>query len=430
MHKREQTVSASHKLPSPPPDYERAVLALSMIEEVGAAKTRYLLEAFDCPMDIFSGNRSALWAVPHIGRKEVENILRFNRWGEVDRQLEFTRSEEIHLITPYNHHYPPLLRQIHDPPVLLWVKGDPSILNRPFLAIVGTRKTSSYGVRATVGLTRQWVDHTSAGVVSGMAKGVDTLAHQTTLARGGITVAVLGSGIHRIYPRSNVKLSREIVQSGGALISEFLPEARPERHHFPIRNRVVSGMSIGVLVTETGIAGGSNITVHAALEQGREVFVVPHNLSNPLGTGCNRIIRDGYGKLVTGIADILDEWPEGFFERHFECFALQKPSVSPGSSGFSVSPSLSGSNTSRGQGLQRKLPADTGRKELAEPVDPAELDGAEQRVFRMLCEGDRHIDELAGMLQLPLSRLASILLGLEIKGMVRQKPGKKFSCGI
>ena len=202
-------------------------------------------------------------------------------------------------------HYPPLLREIHDPPAQLYVLGDPALLLTPQLAVVGSRGATSAGLRLARDLSGQL---SAAGLLvgSGLALGIDTAAHEGALQSGGRTVAVMATGIDQVYPHRNRALARRIA-AAGCLVSEFPPGTPPRRHHFPKRNRIISGMALGVVVVEAALPSGSLITAGAALEQGREVFALPWSPLHEGGLGCLQLLRDG-AKMVRAVDDILEEF--------------------------------------------------------------------------------------------------------------------------
>jgi DNA processing protein len=210
----------------------------------------------------------------------------------------------VEVLSLTDDRYPPLLRLIHDPPPRLYVRGDPAILWEPQLAVVGSRKASAAGVRAAEVLCGQAVA-SGLHICSGMALGIDAAAHRGALRAGGKSVAVMATGIDRIYPARHRSLAAELEQSG-CLVSEFPPGTPPLRHHFPRRNRIISGLSLGVLVVEAALPSGSLITAGTALEQGREVFALPWSVLHSGGAGCLRLLRDG-AKMVQDIEDVLGE---------------------------------------------------------------------------------------------------------------------------
>jgi len=328
--------------------------------------------------------QSELLSIRGIGPATAREVVTFNEWDRVDAVLEQTERIGASIITYRDEDYPPLLRQIYDPPAFFWLKGDSGALKNSCLSIVGTRRASRYGKQMTRNFTRELVER-GYTIVSGLAYGIDSVAHGTTVRHGGLTVAVLGSGIDTIYPEQNKQLARDIVESGGAIISEFPPGTIPEAGNFPVRNRIVSGMSVGTLVVESGREGGSMITARSALDQNREVFVVPHALDTNGGLGCNYLIKTGQGKLVQEIDDIMDEIPE---------FRI------PG----------------------EKITTKPGKKNWKD----CELDETERAICQLLEHSSRHLDEISIQLNLPSHVLLSRLLQLEMKKCVRQTAGKYF----
>ncbi len=376
-------------------DYIRASLALSMIPSVGAGRIRKLFEHFSDPMAVFSKKWEEIAEVPSIGVGVARSIHHFRKWNEVDRVLMMTAKHRMKLITPADRCYPFRLRHIYDPPAILWIKGDPNSLKNEFIAVVGTRRPSATGRELTITLTRAITEAVHAGIVSGLAHGIDTLAHKVTLEQCRCTVAVLGCGLDRVYPAGNRRLAHDILNSGGALISEYPPGTKPDAHHFPVRNRVVSGMSLGVVVMETGINGGSMITVGQALEQGREVFAVPHDIRNERGEGCNIIIQRGWGKLICNAEDVAAELPAAIRAACYEAH------------------SVDGLEASRKRGRAQN------NKRVLNPL--------QQKIVTLLEVKILHIDALSRQIGSATHNLLPVLLQLELEGVIEQRPGKKFA---
>jgi DNA processing protein len=229
---------------------------------------------------------------------------RHTAWVAAQRALEQVQRHGAELMVLGTEPYPRLLAEIHDPPPLLYIAGRPDCLGTPQFAVVGSRRCSAVGQRAAAEFSTELV-RAGYSICSGMALGIDAAAHRAALAAGGQTLAVMATGIDQRYPRRHIELAAEVCQSG-ALLTEFVPGTPPRRAHFPQRNRLISGMSVGVLVVEAGLQSGSLITARCALEQNREVFALPHSIYHPGGRGCLKLLRDG-AKLTETIDDLLEE---------------------------------------------------------------------------------------------------------------------------
>jgi DNA processing protein len=284
----------------------------------------------------------------------------------------------FHLIRESSN-YPALLRKIHDPPRELWGEGDLQSLSLGFfIAIVGARECTPYGEQTAFKLAKE-LAQVGVTVVSGLAYGIDTAAHKGALAGGGKTIGVLGCGIDVNYPAGNVGLRKQMIQNG-AVISELAPGTKGAPWTFPQRNRIISGLSRGTVVVEAGLKSGSLITTHSALEQGREVFAVPGNISSPMSEGCHRLIQTG-AKLVTGVKDILEEFGEEFKT-----------------------------------GVSKKT-----------PVVGVEVSKEEGAVLKLLSVGPLHMDELLASSGLSIEKMSTVLIELEMGGRIKSLPGSRFT---
>ncbi|MFH5830841.1 DNA-processing protein DprA [Halalkalibaculum sp. DA384] len=362
----------------------RELVALNLIPNLGAQRIRALLKAVDQPQDVFRLSRTQLTSVYGIGEATANQILVFDDWKEADRIIEKTQHADFSLLTIVDEAYPKLLKQIYDPPILLWVRGDAAVLDTDAIAIVGTRSASDYGKDIARDLAGELV---AAGltVVSGLAYGIDAASHRGTLVAGGRTIAVLGSGIDNIYPSKNIRLAFEMAEQGGAVITEFPPGTEPDAGNFPVRNRIVSGLTLGTVVVESGLKGGSMITASSALDQNREVFVVPHSLRSKTGIGCNHLIKTGQGKLIQTVDDILYEID-----------------------------------------IHRKNPVQNDHEPAERRWKRKELDSLSVSICELLEESPKHVDELAERLGRSTHQLLPKLLELEIQECVRQTAGKNF----
>ena len=366
-------------------DAIREYLALGLVPNLGAYRIKLLMQRVDHPQEIFRLGGKELMSIDGIGPVVANAIQKFNDWDEVDKLLKQTITCSAEIISYRDEAYPSLLREIFDPPILLWLKGDSGILDTPGVAVIGTRRATKYGLKKAEEFSAGLVRH-HLTVVSGLAYGVDAAAHKATVAAGGKTIAVLGSGIDNIYPGKHRELAKNIWESGGAVVSEFPPGTNPDAGNFPVRNRIVSGLTLGTLVIESGLEGGSMITARSALDQNREVFAIPHSLDNENGKGCNAIIKRGWGKLVQHMDDILDELPVTITKGEHE--ATVKKSNWKSVQLDDLSQSICGS--------------------------------LEKNTLPM------HIDALSEKLELPSHRLLPKLLELEMMDCVRQTAGKKF----
>ena len=359
-----------------------ALVALNMIEHVGPVRLRKLLEHFGEPQAILSASHKQLMQVHGVGEEVASAISNWE--GLVDLRAELKRIQEYgcHIVTQEDAEYPELLRQIYDPPIVLYVKGRLIGKDKNAVAIVGSRRTTVYGSKTARKLGYQ-LAYVGVTVVSGGARGIDTASHQGALNAKGRTVAVLGTGINIIFPAENRELFERIAESG-AIITQFPFNRQADKQTFPIRNRIVAGMSLGTVVVEADLHSGALITANFAVEQGRQVFAVPGRIDSPCSKGCHELIKKG-AKLCEGAEDILSE-----FEYLFP--ASNRP-ASANETGM--------------------LPA-------------LELSESEQRVYGLLNNEESSIDEIIRNSGLPPSTVSVALLGLEMKKLVRQLPGKCF----
>ena len=283
----------------------RALVALSLVPGIGSSRIRLLVNHCSSARDVFSASLKELARIEGIGLKTARAVHAFDDFQNVEKQIEYANQVGANLITYWSEGYPAPLRTIFDPPAFLWVRGTmpSSFVNA--IAVVGTRKPSFYGKKVTEDLVRQLVE-LGFIIVSGLAYGIDAIAHNVTTSLYGCTIAVLGSGVDRIYPSKHEALAHAISRHG-AVISEFPMKAKPDAANFPRRNRIISGLSRGTLLTEAYDKGGALITARMAIEQNRDVFAVPGSIYNEASRGIHRLIQRGHARLVSSIEDILDE---------------------------------------------------------------------------------------------------------------------------
>ncbi|WP_425486369.1 DNA-processing protein DprA [Aromatoleum diolicum] len=375
-----------------------AWLRLTLLPGVGPERQRSLLAAFGLPEHIFAASRSAILAV--VGAEIADLLLAPPDQARIDAARAWAAEPGNHIITLADPDYPRALLEIADPPVLLYVKGDPALLATTALALVGARSATPAGVAnaeafagslAASGLT----------IVSGMALGVDAAAHRGALAQpDGKTIAVIGTGADRVYPAKHQALAREIA-ARGVIISEYPLGTPALPHNFPRRNRLIAGLSRGVLVVEAAVGSGSLITARLATECGREVFAIPGSIHSPLARGCHRLIRDG-AKLVETAADVLDE------------LAWARPPESP-------------RDTPKRATTRRRVGADSASAPLFTPPAAAvDMPPQHAAVLAALGHDPLDIDTLTARCGLTLDALYAILLALELDGQVGRLPGGRF----
>lgn len=283
-----------------------AFIALNLISDIGSVRLGKLLNFFGQPQNIFKASYENLLKIEGIGEKIAGQICGFKKEA-VDRELILIRKQGLGILTLENSDYPRNLKNIPGAPILLYVKGGLKEEDNSSIAIVGSRRASFYGLSCAQKFA---ADLSAQGltIVSGMARGIDTYAHQGALSGNGRTIAVMGSGFNHIYPSENKELAEEISKNG-AVVSEFPMDMRPLAQNFPRRNRIISGLSSGVLVVEAARNSGALITADFALEQGRDVFALPGKIDSRTSWGANELIKDG-AKLVSSVSDIMEEFYE------------------------------------------------------------------------------------------------------------------------
>jgi len=363
-------------------DAREALVALNMIEHVGPVRVRQLLEHFGEAPAILSASKQQLLRVRGIGPETAEAIANWEKTVDLGGELKRISDFGCHILIQTDADYPELLRQIYDPPVVLYVKGTLNDRDKNAVAMVGSRMTTHYGIESARKLSYQ-LAYVGVTVVSGGARGIDTAAHQGALSAGGRTVAVLGTGINLVFPPENAELFGRI-SSSGAVITQFPFNRAADKQSFPIRNRIVAGMSLGTVVVEANLTSGALITANMAVDYGRQVFAVPGRIDSPRSKGCHELIKKG-AKLCEGAEDILGE-----FEYLFP--ASNRP---PGPAETGVLPALS-------------------------------LSENEQKAYDCLGTEEMSTDDVIRKSGLPSSAVSVALLGLEMKRLVRQLPGKLF----
>ena len=289
-----------------------AYIALNMVPRIGPVRVRRLLEALGSPSAVLTAPVARLQAVSGIGPEAAKALTDWESHVDLSGELALVKEHGAKVLTLASPDYPALLREIHDPPTVLYMMGGILERDRHAIGVIGTRKPTHYASDSTKKLSYQ-LAYAGVTVVSGLARGVDTLAHQAALAAKGRTIGVLGSGLLEFYPPENKELAEKIATSG-AVITEFSMRVKADRQTFPMRNRIISGCSFGVLVVEAGASSGALISANQAGEQGRSIYAVPGRIDNPNAIGSNRLIQQG-AKLITSAADILDDMGILFAEK-------------------------------------------------------------------------------------------------------------------
>lgn len=363
-------------------------IILNLLNGIGYAKVKNLLERFGNLENVFAQSPTSLTTANGIGAKLAEQIAAWQKHVDLEHELDFAAKGGVRIITLADDDYPAILKEIYDPPLCLYIRGTLPEFDAKAIAVVGSRRVSHYGRKMARHLSES-LAYAHWTVVSGLAYGVDAIAHQACLDAHGITIAVLGSGLSRIHPQDHIPLARAIIRNGGAVISEFPMEFPPSRQSFPRRNRIISGLCRSTLVIEAGLKSGALITANCALDQGRSVFAVPGQADNPQAKGCNKLIRDG-AILTEDLEDIINEFEflPGLFE--------QPESVASGSA-----------------------------------IDLDKLDERERQVVEALQhESPLSLDEIARVTALAGGDLMGIMMKLEIECVVAQLPGKIYTLNL
>ena len=356
---------------------------------IGPARYQRLLAHFSSPEAVLAASRRELESL-NLPVTAIEFLQRPD-YALIEPDLAWLEAPENHLITWYDNHYPAQLREIPQPPPVLYVRGDPSLLVWPQLAIVGTRNPTPSGERTAYDFA-EYLARAGLAICSGLAQGIDTAAHRGALAGNGATIAVMGTGLDRVYPASNRSLAHSIAENGSTLLAE-LPIGTPAlAKHFPRRNRIISGLSLGTLVVEAAPQSGSLITAQFALEQGREVFAIPGSIHNPQARGCHWLIRQG-AKLVETATDVLEEIGP----------LLQQP----------IATSTANHATTIPKQRNTTQPA----------VNTLELDEQYQKLLQQIGMESATVDALVERCGLTADVVSSMLLILELHGHVAAKPG-------
>ena len=371
----------------------REWISLNMTPGVGPRAATKLLERFGSADAVFHARRTELESL-RLKPETIESILKREFHDKAEAELESVKQFGGDVLILDDGSYPNLLREIDDPPITLYVRGDwQACLDQPCVGVIGSRNCSTYGKNAAEMLSRELAAR-GLTIVSGLARGIDTSAHRGAIEGKGKTIAVLGTGLDSVYPKENARLVDEILESGGAVFTQFPLGTPPLKDNFPYRNRIISGLSLGVLIVEASERSGSLITARLAMEQNREVMAVPGNITSGNSYGTNYLIKAG-AKLVQQWQDVVAELPS-------EIAAAILP------------PKIEKSGNGHASKQQELMPADLSEHECAIwPLLP--MDAA------------IHIDELLAASRLSFGDLNTALVGLDIRDLIRVLPGKNYA---
>jgi DNA processing protein len=368
-------------------------ISLNMTPFVGPRASAKLLERFGSAENVFHATRTELQSL-RLKPQSIESIINKEFHDKAEEELENVKKLGGDVLILDDGSYPFLLREISDPPITLYVRGNwQACFESPCVAVVGSRRCSTYGENASLMLSRDLAER-GITIVSGLARGIDTAAHRGAINGHSKTIAVLGTGIDEVYPKENAKLIDEILDSGGAIVSQFPLGTPPLKENFPYRNRVISGLSFGVLVIEASERSGSLITARLAVEQNREVFSVPGNITSKNSFGTNYLIKDG-AKLVQQWQDVVNELPREISSK------ILPPAIAETSEEVEVKPQI----------------------ELV----PADMTEHEAKIWSLISSDEpTHLDNLVEITGLSVGDLLNALLGLEMRDLIREVTAKRY----
>ena len=355
-------------------------IALNLVQGIGYNRFQLLSEYFGAPGQVFNHAAEEYAKLQSFGAQLSQRLADFDAETALAAELELAERGGVDIITLFDSNYPVVLRELPTPPLCLYVRGTLPEFPQKSVAVVGTRRMSAYGARMSERIAS---DAAAMGytVVSGLAMGVDTIAHQAALKAKGITIAVIAAGLAHVHPKENIPLARTIVENGGAVISEFPIQLTPARQNFPRRNRIVAGLCEGTIVTEAGLESGAMITARLAVENNRELFAVPGNVDNPVARGCNALIKEG-APLIERFEDAAVVLDRGF----------TRPAAVPESSDST----------------------------------PEDLDDFSKRLWELLGQGEYGFDELQTALNAETGELLTALMKFELKMLIELTPEQRY----
>ena len=399
----------------------RACLALRHAQGLGLRSCKRLLDYFGSAREAVRNPHA--WAAANVLEDKSARLADGSWRLRAKTEWESARSLDADILLWQDPRYPQRLKELPDAPPLLYCRGDMQLLQTPCVAVVGSRACSPEGIAVAREIAGQ-LSASGITIVSGLAIGIDCQAHHAALRHPGKTVAVLGTGIDVVYPKSNAKLFTQIA-SEGLILTEFMPASPPEARNFPVRNRLISGLSLGVLIVEATRKSGSLITARLALEQNREVYAVPGPVFAELSTGCQDLVRQG-ARAVFSAEDILRDLAPQLREYGGQASVPDAPGTGKNSKTVTARPPWRHTAAPHSKATTQ-APCDTVPPHACLPVEPETPQGDFGRIVRVLREkGPCHIDELARQVELPVARLSAMLVQLELQALVLRLPGMRY----
>lgn len=375
---------------------QEALVMLNLVTGMGSITATRIKEKLGSYAAAMDASEADLLSVPGIGRERAQSLR--DSFHSVQWEKEIARAErlKVQLVTLVDPEYPRHLKEIADPPIVLYLRGSVDSFKNPGVAIVGTRHPTFYG-RETAKRFAYQLAGAGYTIISGLATGIDSEAHRGAVQSGGATIGVLGGALDCFFPKENEKLAREMVQKGGAVISEYPFGRMPDRQTFPMRNRIVSGLAKGILVVESPLASGTMITVNQALEQNRTIMAVPGRIDSPASQGSNRLLRNGV-RLVTTADEAIEELQDLFSDRRAE------------------------------MSQRKNASADSQQQEKkAEGRPKPALSEEERKLYELLTTEGDSVDALVRASGLPTGQASSILIGLQVKRLAKALPGGRVA---
>jgi len=367
---------------------KEACILLNMVQGIGYVKVKAICESLGSPGKIFEKDIEGIKKLNCLNEKTINSIFEYQKNGKLTQELKLIEKASVKVTSFLDDDYPSQLKEISNPPLCLYSRGSLNCSYDNTLAVVGSRMLTTYGREVIESIIAQ-LSYAGWNIVSGLAYGTDAAVHRTVVNSNGVTIGVLGGGLMKFHPQEHLELAEQMIEKNGAVISEFPMEMPPTRQSFPMRNRIISGLSKGVLVIEAGNKSGSLITSNFALEQGRQVFAIPGRINSPQSKGCNALIKNG-AKLVESVDDILDE---------FELLP-----------GFKMIEKINNENL--------KLPNEVNNK--------ITLSDDELKIISCIKNEEKSIDIISVETSIPLPTLLTSLMKLELKKQVSQLPGKRY----